>query len=432
MRVVVIGAGFVGLTTGVVFAEQGHETIVVESDPTRVSSLQSGLVPFHEPGLQHALNECISNKSLTFTSDLAGAVVDAEASFICVGTPQGPNGAIDLRFIERAAANLGNALRNQKNPHVVAVKSTTIPGTAADYVAPIVREASGRPIPVASNPEFLREGSALHDARHPDRIVIGMDDEGASMLWDLYSGFDCPKMTFSTTTAEMVKYVANSFLAVKIAFANEMANLCDDLRIDWTSVVEGIGQDERINPHFFQAGFGFGGSCFPKDVAALSALAEARGCPSGLLKAALGNNAAQPLRAISLLETGLGNLEGKRIALLGLAFKAETDDVRETRALPIFEAIANQGALAICHDPKAAETFRSLAPQATIVDDVYAAIAGADAVIIQTNWPEYSRLDLDLIAAQMVGDLIVDGRQTLDPAACAKAGLRYRGIGRSA
>lgn len=428
MKVCVVGAGFVGLTTGLVFAEHGHDVRVVEVMDSRLRQLEQGKVPFHEPGVQDAVTRQIAQSRLRFTSDIREAIDGAECTFLCVGTPQGDDGAIDLRFIKQAAKEIGDALSAKERRHVVVVKSTVVPGTAADVVRPIVQESSGWNVPVASNPEFLKEGSALKDARAPDRIVMGIDS-GGEYVWDLYASFECPKLTVTTRTAEMIKYAANSFLAVKIAFANEMANLCEDVGIDWLDVVEGIGLDYRINPSFFQAGLGFGGSCFPKDVAALAYLANSHKHPSGVLNAALASNATQPLRAIELLEDELGDLEEKTIALLGLAFKADTDDVRETRALPILHALQAKGAIVRCHDPQACETFLELMPDANVITDLDSAIKNADALVIQTDWQEYKTMDPAHLKAQMAGNTIIDGRRALSPELFADAGLNYRGIG---
>lgn len=433
-RVSIIGAGYVGLCTGVVFAKHGHDVTIVEVMPERLASLRAGKVPFFEPGVQEALREALDAGRLRATDDHQKAVHDTDVTFLCVGTPQGADGAIDLAFVRGAARDVGKALASKKDYHVVVTKSTVVPGTAEGVVGAEVAVASGkRPgkdFGVASNPEFLREGSAMKDALAPDRIVVGaIDRRAADVVWSLYAAFSCPKITTDPKTAEMIKYAANAFLATKIAFANEMANVCERLGIDYYEVADGIGHDFRINPHFLRAGVGFGGSCFPKDVAAIAHVARSAGAPSGLLDAVLENNEKQPLVAVRLLEEEVGALEGKRIALLGLAFKPDTDDVRETRALPIWQALTDAGADVVCYDPEARDTFRRLAPEATVVASAQEALTGADGAIVQTEWAELKALPPAKIVAWMRSPVLVDGRRTFDPHAMRAAGVRYRAVG---
>ncbi len=433
-RVSIVGAGYVGLCTGVVFAKHGHSVSLVEVMPERLAALRAGRVPFFEPGVPEALAEALAAGRLRVTSDHAEAVRDADVTFLCVGTPAAKDGAIDLEFIRGAAADVGRALRSKSGYHVVVTKSTVVPGTAEDVVAVEVERASGkragRDFGVASNPEFLKEGSAMRDALDPDRIVVGANDaRAAEAVWALYGAFACPKITTDPRTAEMIKYASNAFLAVKIAFSNEMANACERLGIDWYDVARGVGHDARIGPLFLRAGVGFGGSCFPKDVAAIAHVARSAGAPSGILDAVLANNERQPLVAVRLIEEEIGPLAGKRIALLGLAFKPDTDDVRETRALPILRALRAAGADVVAYDPQAMDAFRALAPDYRAAASAEHALQGADGAIVQTEWREFREIAPKEFVRLMRAPVVVDGRRTFDAREMRAAGVRYRAIG---
>ena len=419
----VIGTGYVGLCTGVVFAELGHDVWFVDVDPSKLEAVKQGRAPFYEPGVDEALQR-LKGKVRT-TTNVAEAVQATRFTFLCVGTPQGKDGAIDLGYIRKAAADVGAALRG-KPDHVLVVKSTVVPGTAEEVVRPEAEKAAGHPVQVVSNPEFLKEGTAMADARKPDRVVVGATDANAAeAVLGLYAGLPGERIAVTPRTAEMIKYAANAFLAVKIAFSNEMANACEKLGIDWYDVVKGIGPDPRIGPLFLRAGVGFGGSCFPKDVAAIAHLSRNVGAPSGILDAVLQNNDRQALVAVDMLRDELGgSLHGKRVALLGLAFKADTDDVRETRALPLWHALAVEGAEVVCHDPKASANFLRLAPNARVAATVDEALRGADAAVVQTEWAEYRALD-----PKRMPRVVVDGRRTFEPAKMREAGVRYRAIG---
>ena len=418
----VVGTGYVGLCTGVVFAELGHDVWLVDVDPAKLDAVRQGRAPFYEPGVDDALAR-LQGKLRTTTS-VKEAVAATRFTFLCVGTPQGKDGAIDLAFIRKAAADVGEALRG-KTDHVLVVKSTVVPGTAEDVVKPEAEKAAGHAVDVVSNPEFLKEGTAMADARKPDRIVVGAGNERAAQaVLALYDGLPGERIAVTPRTAEMIKYAANAFLAVKIAFSNEMANACEKLGVDWYDVARGIGPDPRIGPLFLRAGVGFGGSCFPKDVAAIAHVAKQAGAPSGILDAALRNNEKQALVAVDMLREELGDLKGKRVALLGLAFKADTDDVRETRALPLWQALRAAGAEVVCHDPKAGRNFLKLAPDARVAVTLDDALRGADAAVVQTEWAEYRALD-----PRRLPRVVVDGRRTFDPRAMRAAGLRYRAIG---
>lgn len=432
-RICIVGTGYVGLCTGLVFSEHGHEVTFVDVDPNKLAAVEQGRAPFYEPGVDELIRK--QRPRLRTSTDLAKAVEENQFTFLCVGTPQGKDGAIDLTYVRNAAREIGRALKSAPRGHVVVVKSTVVPGTAEDVVLKEVQQASGlapdEDFHVASNPEFLKEGSAMKDALHPDRVVVGArTPRAAEAVLALYGAFSCPKLSVDPRTAEMIKYAANAFLATKIAFSNEMANVSERLGVDWYQIAEGIGHDARIGPLFLRAGVGYGGSCFPKDVAAIQHLADAAGAPSPILDAVLRNNDTQPLVAVRMLEEELGSLRGKRVALLGLAFKADTDDVRETRALPIWRALRERGADVVCHDPKGGPNFQRVAPEAKVVSTVEDALKGADAALVQTEWKEYRDLQPDVFTKMLKAPaVVVDGRRTFDPRRMLDAGIRYRAVG---
>lgn len=420
-RIAIVGTGYVGLCTGIVFAEQGHDVCFVDVDAKKLRAVQEGKAPFYEPGVDEALASI--RPRVTTTTDLAAAVRDARFTFLCVGTPQAKDGSIDLSQVRQAAGQVGAALGEG---HTVVVKSTVVPGTAEDVVAAEARRhARGVRFEVASNPEFLKEGSALADAREPDRIVVGAnDDQAARAVLGLYANLPGERIVVTPRTAEMIKYAANAFLATKIATANELANVCERVGVDWYDVARGIGPDPRIGQLFLRAGVGFGGSCFPKDVAAIAHVARASGAPSGILEAVLRNNEIQSLEAVEMLRSELGDLKGRRVALLGVAFKSDTDDVRETRALPLWRALADEGADVVVHDPRASANFLRMAPLARVAMSLAEALRGAEAAVVQTEWAEYRAL-----APASLPPVVIDGRRTFEPAALASAGIRYRAIG---
>lgn len=428
----VLGTGYVGLCTGLVFAQRGHEVTFVDVDAAKLALVERGEAPFFEPGVGTLLASL--RGAFRTTTQLDKAVATSAFTFLCVGTPKTESGAIDLGQVRQAAGDVGRALRTAARGHVVVVKSTVVPGTAEKVVVPELEAASGlregRDFHVASNPEFLKEGSALHDAQQPDRVVVGArSSDAARAVHELYAWASTKRVSVTPTTAEMIKYAANAFLATKIAFANEMANLCERDGVDWYDVVEGIGPDPRIGPLFLRAGVGYGGSCFPKDVAALAEHARAVGAPSKLLETVLEHNERQALEAVRMLDEELGNLRGRTVALLGLAFKPQTDDVRETRAAPLHDAMVARGARVVCHDPLAGPNFRRLRPHAEVAPSLEDALRGADACVIQTEWEEYRTMPFGKVLEWMRSPIVVDGRRTLDPRAAKASGVRYRAIG---
>ena len=443
-RLCVVGTGYVGLATAVAYASHGRHVECVDILPERVRALQSGKAPFFEPGLEDALRRLVKRGTITATTDLDSAVAGAEASFICVGTPSAADGSFDMSQVEAASRGIGDALlKADVKGHIVVTKSTLAPSANRNLVLPALESASRllapKQLSLACNPEFLREGAALADALKPDRIVIGTM-EGDARAWtflsSLYRPFKRPVLRTSLEGAELVKLASNALLATKVAFANEVANLAAEVGADGRDVLKGVGMDHRLGPDFLQAGPGFGGSCFPKDLRALIAFGQSREMRLIVPKAALAQNEWQPLVVVNLARRAVGgDIAGRRVALLGLAFKADTDDVRETRALPIYRALTASGAEVVCHDPRAGAAFAALARAENLTPPKIAkkpedALRRSDVAIIQADWPEYRRLSPQRFRQLMAkGAAVVDGRRILDPEKVRKAGLRYYGVG---
>ncbi len=395
------------------------------------------------PGVAEALARHLGSGLLDATMDITKAVADTEITFLCVGTPSSADGSYDLRHLAAAARSVGEAIEGLDRHHIVVTKSTVTPTANRSIVLPAIAHASGKEASVGfslvSNPEFLREGSALTDALAPDRIVLGIMEEDRAardILEALYSPFDRPLLVTSLEGAELIKLASNSLLAIKVAFANEVANLASSVDADGYRVLEGVGLDHRLGPHFLRAGAGFGGSCFPKDLRALVAFSRAQDIPALLPTAALAQNEVQPVVMVELVRKALGgNLQGKRVALLGLAFKPDTDDVRETRALPIYRLLLEGGATVVCHDPRAGESFVQLAledglARPDVREGLDEVLRDANAAVIQTEWEEYRLLG----PAQLVSDMappraIIDARRTFDPYMMRSDGVTYWGVG---
>ncbi len=401
---------------------QGHYVVGTDVDAGAIASLRNGKPTFYEPGLEAALVKARKTKRLSFATDVAGEVASAEVVFLAVGTPSREDGSIDTAYVEAAAKTVGEGMRSAGGYQVIAVKSTVIPGTTETVVRPALERTSGKQagadFGLCMNPEFLREGSAVDDALKPDRLVIGsLDAKSGAALARVYARLRCKKLRTDLRTAEMIKYATNAFLATKVSFANELANLCDafgGLNVD--RVVEGMGLDPRINPRFLKAGLGFGGSCFPKDMRALLAAGRAQGYDSLLLRATLEVNDAQPGRAIALAEGAVGYLRGKRVAVLGLSFKGGSDDVRESRAVPLAKALLERGAEVVGYDPQANAAFHGAVPLVEIAPDVSSALAEADVCIVHNDWPEWRQLKAKDFAG-MRNKVVVDGRRILIPKA---------------
>jgi len=434
MKTAIIGTGYVGVVTGVSAALDGHDVVCLDVIEEKVDALNRGKAPFFEPGLDAAIRKMKANGRLRASTDIVGELKDTDISFTCVGTPPKADGTADLRWVKEAAKAVGEALKECGRDHVAVIKSTVPPGTCAGLFVPSIAETAGMPIGdfgACMNPEFLREGSALQDALEPDRIVIGeMDKRSGRRLLEFYKKRQCPKVRMAMTAAELVKYSSNAFLATKIAFSNEMANICQRFGVDVYEVMAAVGLDGRINPHFLRAGAGFGGSCFPKDLSALARIAEAKGARSRILEAVLEQNEEQPLRVVELVAGALGDLWGKKIAVLGLTFKPDTDDVRFSRAAPMISAMLAEGAKVTAYDPKGMENFKKeFGLDIDYAIDAKAAIRGKDAVIFQTEWREFRSISTQDYKMLMDRPLVIDGRRTVDGARLKKAGVRYLAIG---
>ncbi len=406
MKISVIGAGYVGIVTGIGFAELCNKVVFVDVDERKINTINSGKAPIFEKGLKELTQKNRGKYEATKDYD---SIADTDITFICVGTPSRGNGSIDLTFVKSAAAEIGKVLKAKKEFHVVVVKSTVVPGTTENVVKPIIEKKSGKEafkdFGLAMNPEFLREGNAVHDFFNPDRIVMGVKDERTKeVLETLYKPFNCPKLITDIKTAEMIKYASNAFLATKISFANEIGNICKKLGIDAYEVFRGVGLDHRINPAFFRAGIGFGGSCFSKDIKALIARAEELGVNPKILKAVIDVNEEQPMKMIELLKKHIPDLKGRRIGILGLAFKPDTDDIRESRAIPIVQKLIEEGAKIIAYDPKAMDYFSKIFPHIDYANSADDVIAKSDAVLIVTEWKEFEELSYK-------GKIVIDGRR---------------------
>ncbi|MBN1109956.1 MAG: UDP-glucose/GDP-mannose dehydrogenase family protein [Methanomassiliicoccales archaeon] len=407
MRVSIIGTGYVGLVSGVCFAELGHEVICVDTVREKVESVNDGDPPIYEEGLEGMLRRHLSEGRFRATTEYDD-VLGTDITFICVGTPSRADGSLDLRYVLKASQDLGQVLRGKQGRHVVVVKSTVPPNTTRDLVAPALQKASGKTpgedLGVAMNPEFLREGVAVDDFLSPDRVVIGtQDDRTYEEVLSLYEALEVPVLRTDTSTAEMIKMCSNAFLAARISLVNELGNLSKALGLDFREVARGVGMDPRIGPLFLRAGCGFGGSCFPKDVRSIRAQARALGAGTDMLDATLAVNERQPLMVVELLERRM-ELYGSTVAVLGLAFKPGTDDVREASALTVVRELLRKGADIRAYDPQAMPNFRSLFPQITYCGSVKECLRGADAALILTEWQEFSEPGL---YGQMP---VVDGR----------------------
>ena len=443
MKVAVIGAGYVGFVSGACLAEVGHDVTCVDVDERKVAVIQDGGVYLHEDGLQELVERNVGVR-LSATTDLRGAVRASDVTMITVGTPS-IDGHIDLSYVREAAAQIGSALETHDREHVVVVKSTVVPGTTEDLVVPELERWSGRTVGdglgVGMNPEFLREGSAVQDFMKPDRIVLGVADGlSRDRLTELYAPLGCPDVLVTTPrTAEAIKYASNAVLATLISFSNELGNLMARLPgVDVRTVMEGLYLDRRWSPiledgrrvrpgilSYLATGCGYGGSCFPKDVQALRAFAQVQGVATPLLDAVTAINAHQPREVVTLMEAGLGGLRGRRVAILGLAFKPDTDDVRESPALIVARDLVALGASVNAYDPVASENASAVLDSAVVLSNsLEEALDGADGIALMTSWREFDAVP-ELLARSSVAPLLVDGRRMLEPSSVA----RYAGVG---
>ena len=429
MQLCVIGAGHVGLVTAAVFADLGNEVICLEIDPAKVAALRGGRAPIYEPGLQEMIERNLGEGRLAFTTNYGEAIPSAEVIFICVDTPPGPGGSTDLSRVEAAARGIARHLRDQQ----LVVNKSTVPVGTGDFVRQILEEncAPGVSFEVVSNPEFLREGSAIADSLRPDRIVIGCRNHAvATKLLELYAPLERPMLITDVNSAELIKHASNSLLATKVSFVNCIADLCEEVGADVAQVVKGMAADARIGPDFLSPGLGYGGSCFPKDTEALAGAAAASGYDFHLLKSVIGVNRERIPRFLARMEKTLGQLSGKTIAVLGLSFKPNTDDIREAKAIELVGALRAKGASVRAYDPAAMENARRVLPDLAYCASPYEAARGADALVIATEWNEFKLLNLERLRGLLRRPLIFDGRNIYSSELMAKLGFEYVSIGR--
>jgi UDPglucose 6-dehydrogenase len=431
MKISIIGSGYVGLTSGTCFAEVGHEVVCVDNNPDKIESLRAGKIPIYEPGLEDLINSNVAAGRLKFTTSTEEGVDHGDIVFIAVPTPPQPDGSVDLSFIEKVAREIAAVLKDYK----VIVDKSTVPVKTGEKVADTVRRYAkdGAEFDVVSNPEFLREGCAVDDLMKPDRIVIGANsDRALGLMQKLYEPFVAPVLVTDINSAELIKHAANSFLALKISYINAVSAICEKSGADVEKVAEGIGADKRIGRHFLNAGIGYGGSCFPKDVSAFIAISEQLGEPFELLKEVEHINARQLDRFVDTIREKLWVLQEKKIALWGLSFKPDTDDTRESVAIKLAEKLIAEGAEITAYDPKGIEGARRLpiGDKISYAESALAATKGAEALIVATDWPEFAGADFEDVKANMATPLIFDGRNQLDPSTMRGYGFTYFGIGR--
>jgi UDPglucose 6-dehydrogenase len=430
MRVAVIGSGYVGLTIAACFAHLGHDVVCADIDADRIERLRKSEVPILEAGLPELVAEGLRSRRLQFVVGAPNASRGAEVVFLCVQTPQGDDGAADLSYVEAVAREIASTL----GPNTVVVNKSTVPVGSTRFVQRVLSQAgvSSDGVTVASNPEFLREGQAVHDFMHPDRIVIGCENpEAAVRVSDLYKGLSAPVLVTDPASAEMIKYASNAFLATKVSFINAIANLCEALDADVREVAIGMGYDERVGFQFLHPGPGYGGSCFPKDVSALLHMSHDAGYNFELLAGVVDVNRSQHERMVEKVRVAAGGtLAGRVVAAWGLTFKADTDDLRDSPALAIARQLLDAGATVQAYDPAAGEKARALAPGLDLRSDPYDAATGADVLAVLTEWDAFRWLDFDRVAAAMRTPTIVDARNLLDPLAMRRRGFAYDGVGR--
>jgi len=425
----VIGAGYVGLVTGSCFADLGNRVIVLDIDAAKIEMLNRGEVPIFEPGLAEFIARNVRAGRLSFTTSYPEALQEAEFVFVAVATPSGVDGEADLQYVRMAAESIAD---HMDHPLIIINKSTVPVGTG-DWMAEIIAKRQPRPIPfwVVSNPEFLREGTAIHDFMNPDRVVLGsFHREAMEKVAELHAPLRTVIQMTDLRTAEMIKYASNAFLATRISFINEIATICEQLGADVKEVAIGMGYDKRIGPHFLDAGLGYGGSCFPKDVRALEHMALVHGAHPQLLRAVLDINQHQRHRVVIKLRDMLGGLNERCVGLLGLSFKPNTDDMREAPSVDIARQLLREGAIVQAYDPVAMANAARLLPKVYLKESAYDVAVGADAIILVTEWNEFRQLDMARIKALMRGDVLIDGRNIWNPAEMVALGFRYEGIGR--
>src|SRR5258707_426799 len=432
MHIAVIGSGYVGLVTGACFAEFGMDVTCLDTDAERITRLAQGQTTIYEPGLAQLLSRNLQAGRLSFTTDTASAIKDSLVIFLAVGTPPRADGSADLTHVDEAAGAIAASMNGYR---VIVTKSTVPVGTGA-RLAKLIREQQPNPVQfgIVSNPEFLREGAAISDFMRPDRVVIGSTDAMAiEVMRDLYRPLyliETPFVITSVEGAELIKYAANAFLATKISFINEIANLCEKVGCDVHEVARAIGMDRRIGSKFLHPGPGFGGSCFPKDTRAFSAIARQFSSPSRIVDAVIEVNYQQRLSMIPKIDSLAGGLSGKRIAVLGLAFKPETDDMRDAPSVEIIRGLVERGAVVSAYDPVAANEARKVLPEIDYADDEYEAVTGAEVLVFMTEWNQFRALDMERIRGLMKVPRIADLRNIYEPADMREMGFEYVGVGR--
>src|SRR5262252_6974137 len=430
MNICVVGAGYVGLVTGAVFADLGNEVICVDNLVDKIDALRAGRLPIYEPGLEEMVARNMGDGRLSFTTDLAGAVRKSVIVFIAVGTPPKIDGQADLSAVEAVAQEIGRALER----YTVVVNKSTVPVGTGEFVREVIERHQRQRVPfdVVSNPEFLREGSAIEDTLRPDRIVIGAPTQQVAMtLVELYAPLERPMIITDLPSAEVIKYASNAFLATKISFANAVANLCEQAGADVTQVMKGMGLDARIGAAFLQAGLGYGGSCFPKDTDSLVHTAATLGYRFDILRAVVDVNAGRSAHFVSIIERALAPLPARRLAVLGIAFKPNTDDMREAKSVEVITRLVELGATVCVYDPVAMDNARKMLP--TIVeyaDSPYTAATGADGVALITEWNEFKFLNLERLRSAMRRPVVFDGRNVWDAERMRRLGFEYYSIGR--
>ncbi len=429
MQVGVFGAGYVGLVTGAVFADLGNDVICVDIIKEKIDLLRRGEMPIYEPGLEEMVHRNVADNRLSFSTDLDETVRASDIIFICVGTPPRENGETDLSFVEQAAKAIARSINHYK----VIVNKSTVPVGTGDFVSEIIErdKRSDVDFDVVSNPEFLREGSAIQDTLAPDRIVIGAPNKNVAMrLLELYAPLERPMLITDVYSAEMIKYASNSFLALKISFINAVANICERAGASVEDVAKGMGYDQRIGKEFLQAGLGFGGSCFPKDLESLIHTAHKFGYEFDLLKATQAVNRDRGARFLSLMREKLGGLKGKMIGVLGLAFKPNTDDMRDAKSVEIIRGLQAEGARVKVYDPVAMENARRIFNDVQFCQSSYEVAEGADALAVLTEWREFRQLNMTRIKELMARPVIFDGRNIYDPERKRRLGFEYYSLGR--
>ncbi len=434
MNLCIIGSGYVGLVSGACFAEVGHNVICVDNDQRKVDALQAGKIPIYEPGLEEIVHRNVAAKRLHFTNSIETGVDGSEVIFIAVPTPPQPDGSVDLSYIEKVAREIAGVLK--KNQYRVIVDKSTVPVKTGEKVTETIKRYNrhGADFDVVSNPEFLREGCAVADLMAPDRIVIGGNsDRALALMKKVYEPFNAPILVTDINSAELIKHAANSFLALKISYINAVSAICEASGADVEKVADGIGMDRRIGRNFLNAGLGYGGSCFPKDIAAFIAISDELGVPFTLLKEVQRINRDQKERFLKSMRDALWVLRDKKIAVWGLTFKPDTDDVRCSVAIDIVNDLVKEGSSVTAYDPKGMEKareFKLISDSVKLVNSPLEAIDGAEALIIATEWKEFANVDLDEVKSRMATPLIFDGRNLFDPATMHEFGFIYKGIGR--